>query len=177
MNQTAKIQSTNAANEPLAFLSWGAFILFFFALQAVLWSVAITVTASDTSHAVVSGYDQEALRWDQTVAQQQASDALGWSAELKIDGSSDVPGDRKLVVVIIDASGAPLAGATVEVLAFHKARAARGQQLELKEIAPGIYSARLKVQHQGNWKIKGTASLAGSRLLFEELTYLKVKRK
>ncbi|MCE2792876.1 MAG: hypothetical protein LW697_10550 [Blastopirellula sp.] len=52
-----------AQREATARLLWTGGIIAFFAIQAVLWIVAITLTSQDPSHVVFEGYDQRALNW------------------------------------------------------------------------------------------------------------------
>ncbi len=68
-NLTTTIQQ----KEKTAQFLWTGFILMFFVLQAILWTVAITLTTGDKSHAVIASYDARALNWDEEVAQRNAS--------------------------------------------------------------------------------------------------------
>lgn len=159
---------TEQRNERTAQLLWTGLILMFFVLQAVLWTVAISMTAGDSSHAVVSGYDEQALKWDEVQQQRHASDALGWDSEIHVDPVSDVRGNRIVTVSIRDQSEQPIERADVSIKVFHRAHAAHAQQLALKAVGPGIYSGSLNVQNSGQWRFSGLAETNDGQYLFEQ---------
>ncbi len=154
--------------EKTAQLAWTGFILLFFLIQAVIWIVAISVTANDNSHAVVQGYDQRALQWDQSRTVQLASDALGWDARLLVDQASDIHGNRVVSLAVNDANGEPVQQAATELQAFHCGRAAEVQQLPLQEIGPGVYSGKIQVRRPGHWQFQGTLIRGDEKFLFKE---------
>ena len=81
MAQTIAVEQ----KEKTAQFVWTGFILLFFVIQAIVWTVAISITTRDPSHAVVAGYDEKALNWDDEKALRLASANLGWQAEIVID--------------------------------------------------------------------------------------------
>lgn len=160
MNQTS---NSIAQKERTAQLIWTAVILSFFLIQAVIWIFAISVTANDQSHAVVAGYDEKALLWDDEKARRLASAELGWQAELVVDSTSDIRGYRTLTVNLIDAkisdaTKSPVEKAKVELTAFHRGRAAVKQQISLTETEDGVYVGRIQIHKGGQWQFEGTAT-------------------
>ncbi len=153
-------------------LIWTGFILSFFLIQAAIWTVAILITSRDSSHAVVAGYDEQALRWDDLQAQQRASDALGWISTLEIARTGDVRGNRTICLEMTDRDKAPVENAKVEVRAFHRGKAAEVQNLEFTEIEPGIYSTQVQVRNEGNWQFSGVAVVNEHVLQIEKRTFL-----
>ena len=75
--------------EATARLLWTGGIIAFFAIQAVLWIVAITLTSQDPSHVVFEGYDQRALNWDSWQQSMRASAALGWQPRIEVATRAD----------------------------------------------------------------------------------------
>ena len=75
MSQAATLENKNSIEnkEKTAQLMWTGFILGFFVIQAIIWIIAISITARDASHAVVAGYDEKALKWDDQKALSAAS--------------------------------------------------------------------------------------------------------
>ena len=71
-----EIQATLQQKEKTAQFLWTGFILMFFVIQAIVWIVAITLTANDKSHAVLPNYDERALKWNEEVALRAASEKL-----------------------------------------------------------------------------------------------------
>ena len=117
-------QATLQTREKTAQLLWTAFILMFFVIQAVIWTVAISIISMDSSHVVVANYDEQALNWDEVKKQREASAALGWTANISILSAEDLYGNRVVQIKINDASQQPVTKALVQMRAFHRGRAA-----------------------------------------------------
>ena len=154
--------------ERTAQLMWTALILMFFLIQGVLWTVAISITSSDASHAVVAGYDEQALRWDEVKKLRHESATLGWDAEIQVDSKGDIRGNRVITLRLKDQNQAPLENAKVEINAYHRGRAAEKQNLTLKSVGPGIYSTTLLVRNSGQWQFTGTAKSDDQQFLIEQ---------
>lgn len=162
--------------ERTAQVLWTAFVLMFFFLQAILWTVAITMTAGDKSHTVVAGYDEQALQWDEVKQLRAASKRLGWKSDLKIDSASDIHGDRVVTLCLNDEIETPIKGAAIQVKAYHRGRAAEKQMLDLKAVAPGVYSGTVRVQNSGQWQFTGTATVGENQYLIDQRIRLKSNR-
>lgn len=146
---------------------WTAFILMFFLIQAIIWTVAISITSGDRSHTVVAGYDEQALRWDDVKAMQQASKALGWNCHLTIDPQTGPLGNRSVTIQLSDRDGVALTGVSVQCDAYHRGSAADVQRLELVETDPGIYWSPIQIDKAGRWRFSGTAVRDESKMLIE----------
>jgi hypothetical protein len=157
-------------------LLWTALILMFFLIQGVIWTVAIGMTAQDKSHAVVAHYDEQALNWDEVKQQRQASEALGWQANIQVGETSDVQGNRVITLSLKDENQVPLENAAIELVAFHRARAAEPQNVLLNSVAPGVYSGNILVQKSGRWQFSGSAKSEEHQLLIEQLINLNSNR-
>ncbi|MGI9517690.1 MAG: FixH family protein [Pirellulaceae bacterium] len=161
--------------EKTAQLRWTAIILAFFLIQAIIWTVAFSITARDPSHAVVDNYDEKALNWDEQRALRQASAALGWTAGIHVDDAADIRSNRIVTIEIKDGEQR-VPGSQIELTAFHRARAGEPQQVVLKETAPGVYSGILQVRHSGLWQFTGIARHDDDTFLFDERQHLEAKR-
>lgn len=159
---------TQEHKEKTAQLMWVGFILMFFLIQAVIWTIAISVTATDPSHAVVSGYDEKALLWDDEKARRVASDQLGWQAEIGVASAGDLQGFRELTVTLTDADGQPISGASLEMTSFHVARAGEPQRVGLTEDQSGVYRGHMRIRKPGWWQFSGTAVKGDDTLLVDE---------
>ena len=146
------------ANELTSQWLWTLFILMFFSIQAVIWTVAISITATDRSHAVVSGYDEKGLIWDEIKSAQVASERLGWTVEIRPDSKPDLKGNRRLVVAIEGGDGKPLQGVVFELDVYHRAYAADKQSVELIETEPGQYCGTFQSRKPGKWVFEGQAT-------------------
>ena len=149
-------------------LLWTAFILMFFCIQAVIWTVAISVTSRDSSHAVVAGYDEQALRWDEVKATEKRSAKLGWKSEICVDSATDLRGNHCLTVQIKDQLGNPVSDADLNLRAFHRAAAGEPQIIRLKEARPGVYTSMIQINRFGYWNFSGIAKLRGKSYLIKE---------
>lgn len=142
---------------------WLTFILAIFVAQAALWVVALWLVSDDPSHAIVSDYDERALRWDEHLRKRQASAALGWSADLAVD--ADAGTERPLLVTLTDAEGQPISDAEVELTLFHQARAAERTTVSAASVGEGRYVATVPMARPGKWRIELVARRGEAELV------------
>jgi nitrogen fixation protein FixH len=112
----------------------------------------VVITSRDTSFAVEPNYYAKALAWDQTMAQQARSEALGWSLELRVDPAA-ARGRKTVTVRLADRAGAPIEGAEVTVEVFHNARASRILSAALNPEGQG-YVAVMPIDRPGLWEFR-----------------------
>lgn len=158
--------------EMMAQLRWTAIILFFFLIQAVIWTVALTLTAGDKSHAIIEGYDQANASWAQQMEHQRASDRLGWQARVEVVPGTGLGGDASLRLVMVDADQAPLAGATVQLRAFHTGHAAEVQTIGMSEVEPGVYEGAFRPRYRGQWQLDGTVTVGSAQWILNRREWL-----
>lgn len=120
------------------------------------------VASSDEAFAVEPDYYRKAVHFDDEMALRAESARLGWSVqpELRL-GSPSAPGT--LTVVVRDAAGAPVNGATVELLAMHNARASHQLAATLAFAGDGRYEAPLAAERPGEWELRLTVTRGGER--------------
>lgn len=172
MSQTITIEN----KEKSAQLIWTGFILGFFIIQAIIWTVAISITSRDRSHAVVAGYDEKALKWDDQKALASASASLGWKAEIVVDAKADIRGNHVLTIKLKDKTDSPIAGAAMELQAFHRAVASERQPIELRESESGIYTGQIQIQKSGLWQFEGFARRGDETFLVDQRVHLGVSK-
>lgn len=131
--------------------TWLLIILGFFSVQAILWTVAISLTMGDRSHAVAPGYYEQGTDAPSRRELVAASKALGWTAEIRVDDELDVLGRRKLVVTLADREGAPVSCREATVTLFHCGHAADATTLTLSETVPGDYVSKSLFPWVGRW--------------------------
>lgn len=113
----------------------------------------VYIATSDPSFAVEDDYYGKALRWDQSMAQTRANEALGWHATLDVGRLA--PGGTDLSVALTDRDGRPLDGASITVDAFHNARAGHVLSASFAATAtPGTLAARLPMRRPGLWEFR-----------------------
>ncbi|HEU4734764.1 MAG TPA: FixH family protein [Kofleriaceae bacterium] len=96
----------------------------------VIAMVVLAVAANDGATQVIPAYYDKAAHYDDELDRAEASRRLGWHAEVSIaNGAIDV--------VMSDASGAPVDGATVRVTGYQRAHAAEALDLALPASQPG----------------------------------------
>jgi nitrogen fixation protein FixH len=98
---------------------------------------------------------------------------LGWRAEISVSSDSDIYGFRNVTISLQDANQAPIEKATIELTAFHRARAAEPQAVNVSELSNGIYSAMVRVQKSGLWQFDGSATKGDDTLLINERQSIK----
>ena len=165
--------SFNEHKEKTAQLIWTGIILSFFLIQAVIWTVAISVTANDQSHAVVAGYDEKALLWDEEKARRMASTQLGWQFKLIVDPASDIRGFREVKFKLRDSINRPLTDANVELTAFHRAYAAQPQHVTFSELSDGVYAGQVQIRKTGFWQFDGVARKGDDAFIINERQMIK----
>jgi nitrogen fixation protein FixH len=132
---------------------WGTLVVGFLSLQLTIGGVAIYLATGDPSVAVVPDYYQKAVDWDRTLAIRQASDQLGWRAEIDVTSASTSTGDRVLTIQILDASGQPVDRLGGECELYHHARASQRQRIPLKSVGRGCYQGIARMPEKGLWEI------------------------
>lgn len=122
----------------------------------------VFIASGDPSFAVEPEYYQKALDWDRERAQQADNERLGYRLQVEIRRPS-AGGARDLVLRFTDASGEPIRGASVEVSAFHNARAGEIIRGRLLEREPGLYVQQLPLRRLGLWELRVVAQRPGVR--------------
>jgi len=135
--------------------------------------VAITLATGDRSFAVVPDYYSKAVDYDQRKAELAASEALGWRVELQPGPTTDVKGERALVVVLRDAEGMAVTDADVRVACYHFARASQPVSFELVELLPGQYSGTAKLGREGFWQFEVIADRGDQRFVSETKQFVR----
>jgi nitrogen fixation protein FixH len=117
-------------------------------------NVALAVIAArDASFAVEQDYYQKALHWDDTMRQEAANAALGWSVAATLDRTAG-PGQARVRALVSDRAGRPVRGARVALEAFHNARASRIFSAVLGPEPRGGYAATLPLDRPGLWELR-----------------------
>ncbi|MBC8329759.1 MAG: FixH family protein [Planctomycetes bacterium] len=129
-------------------------------LSATIGAITVFVAVRDPGFGVEQDYYRKGLEHDRAMAQAAANQALGWSLRLE---ASVVVGARlsPATVTLLDADGAPVAGARVTVEAFPLARSADPARAEMAETAPGSYRAELPLRRTGKWEFRFRAEAGG----------------
>jgi nitrogen fixation protein FixH len=123
---------------------------------ATLAAIAI----DDPSFAVERDYYQKAISWDARREQERQNVALGWKIAFDL---TRVSAGYELRARVTDRQGNELSGASVDVEAFHNARAATIADIALKEREPGMYVALMPIARSGLWEFRFRARRRGDR--------------
>jgi nitrogen fixation protein FixH len=116
-------------------------------------NVSLLVYAnSDPGFAVEPDYYQKALDWDQHMAQERVNADLGWQATIRTVASSQ--GTMRVSARLLDADGSAVAVDSVDVLAFHNARAMDVLEATLVRGQDGTYDAELPIRKGGLWEFR-----------------------
>ncbi len=143
----------------------GRFVLFamigFFVVVAGVNAVMMTIAIRTMPGVDVKSAYETSQRFNQEIARMRAQAERGWhvDADLRRDGGAEV-----VAVTFSDKSGQPVAGLSVDVRLEHPARRGSDRQLELPEVAPGRYLARLADLPSGAWTVALTARRDGAAI-------------
>lgn len=144
----------------------------FFLIQAVIWTVAITLTSGDESHSIVANYDQKALEWDKQKAQLAASAKLGWTSQVSVEAQGDIRGLRQVKLRLLDEQGNPVRGAVIQLNGFHRAKSRIPQQIKFTEDQDGNYEGSVIIRKSGQWQFDGQAAVGESVYIIHEILHL-----
>jgi nitrogen fixation protein FixH len=117
------------------------------------------IASRDASFAVEPDYYRKAVNWDRTMEQQRVNGALGWTAAAALERTGR--GQARLAVRLLDRTGAPVDGASVEVEGFASARAGNRLAARLAATGDGQYAAALPAGRPGLWEIRLRATRGG----------------
>jgi nitrogen fixation protein FixH len=112
------------------------------------------VANSDPSFSVEPDYYQKSLRWDERLAQERRNSELGWTLGLDLRPEESPQLGVRLTAMLFDRTGAPLDGASVELEAFHNARASEIVKASLRGSGEGTYLANLPAGRAGLWEFR-----------------------
>jgi nitrogen fixation protein FixH len=173
--------------EQLARFLWTGFILMFFAVQAVIWTIAILMTSNDSSHAVVRDFEAKKALPPSRAARAEANRVLGWTASLKVRSDSNkqmgsnrtnngyvennrarTQGQAEVELTLTDQNGSPIEVPYIELTAFHCARAAEVLLLKLSPQQPGIYRGTMQLNRSGQWQFDGNIQRDKKTFFFSE---------
>ncbi|MCE2652025.1 MAG: FixH family protein [bacterium] len=135
---------------------WPGLIVALLGLNVLGAAALIYLATGDASMAVEKDYYAKAVAWDRTAAQLRRNKELGWQAEPGVRETLG-GGAPVLQLRLIGADSKPIDGATVQVTAFHQARAADQRTVFLGEGQPGTYQGDLRLDRAGWWEIRVSA--------------------
>ena len=120
----------------------------------------LRIATEPNAYATEPDYYRKAVAWDSTAAAERASEATGWrcDADLVRRGRA-----LELHLRLVDAAGAPVAGAAVHVTAIHNLAAATPSELTATPGDAGTYVATLPVAREGLWELRLAATRGGAR--------------
>ncbi|MFN8574189.1 MAG: FixH family protein [Gemmatimonadaceae bacterium] len=119
----------------------------------VVSNIWVAVIASDPNALTVEpDYYAKAVNYDSTMRQMATNGQLGWRLVPTLTAVTRDSG-AVLNVDLRDASGAPLSGATVSVVAIHNLIANQPVAATLGERSDGAYSVRLPLHRTGQWEL------------------------
>ncbi len=125
---------------------WIGAVVVLLAGNALAMGALVVASGSGSTHHVVPDYYRKALAWDEEMAVDRASQALGWRAQLRAEPAA---GGTALDILLVDRDGAPVAGAAVAVSAFHRIDAGNIHRIALVDAGGGHYRAQAPLRRAG----------------------------
>lgn len=130
-------------------------------VSLAIGAVTVFVALDDPGFAVEEDYYQRGLAFDDELTRQRASAELGWSAAIEAEVRPGQP-SGPLRLRLRDATGGPLAGASVRVRGFSIARSVEQTEAMLAEREPGLYAVEFPLQRPGFWEFQVHAEAGGA---------------
>lgn len=147
---------------------WPLILVGLLAGHAAIMVVAVAIATNDKSFAVPPDYYGRAVHWDEHQAALRASEQLGWRVTVEAANEVDARGRRIAAFRLIDATGNPIPGATMEVSYYHHAHGRDVQRLELKAADtadPRRFSGAFPLRYDGFWEFEFTAKARGKTFI------------
>jgi nitrogen fixation protein FixH len=138
-------------------LRWPIAIVGIITLHAAGLIAVIAIATRNPSFSVEPDHYQKALGWDRLAARKQASELLGWKAEVTSAAELDGAKTRRLACRLQDSEGKPVTGSTVTILGFPHARGEERVRMDLRETEPGLYTGRVPMARAGLWELRLSA--------------------
>lgn len=155
---------------------WAFFPVVILGMSVVFHVVLITMAPTI---AVEENYYEKALDWDAERARQAHNRELGWSVKVEVNNAALDPVQRVkltgLDLKLTDRDGRPVAGAIVQLEAFHFARAAQVLKASLTEADRGTYRAALRMTRSGKWEIRLRATRGADVFTWHDNMHLRVR--
>jgi hypothetical protein len=136
---------------------WIAFVIALLSSSFVIYGTALFLSLSDPTFAVEPEYEEKAAHWDDQQRQMAVNQRLGWTVELDTT-PADEPQHVDVTLNLFDKYGKTINGATVDVVTFYNARAARRIHGMLDHIGDGEYGKRMKLSPSGLWEFRVTVT-------------------
>jgi hypothetical protein len=149
---TMSVQDIAAERKARRF--WVSYILLVLIGGVGLWVYVAYLAVNDPSMAVVHDYHQKALRWDDHLAIQAASQKLGWVVQPSVRAASNNSTLHTVELFVRSNSGQPVTGGVGTLTMYHHARGQDIQKAALIESEPGTYSAEIKMDRDGLWQVE-----------------------
>ncbi len=134
--------------------AWPLFIVLLFVTGAVATLSMVWIAASDGGAQVIDNYYEKAVNWDDTASRRGESEALGWTSDVDIQGTSD---DQSMIVIAVeDRSGAPVTGLSGTVRLYRPEVAAALAEVDLveKPQRSGEYRLEMPFGRRGIWDVE-----------------------
>jgi nitrogen fixation protein FixH len=125
-------------------------IVIAFLVGNVVATMVLLSEAGDPEGRVLPDYYAKAVAYDDVMAQERASAALGWTATPSLRG-------EMLEIRVADRAGAPLGGLAVTATVDPRGRTDRTEAVQLDEIAPGVYRGAVRDAPVGLYVVATTA--------------------
>lgn len=132
----------------------------------VLYAYLFHVAGDPAALVVEKDYYQKGLHYSDEMAQQRLNSSLGWTVSPMI--SALPAGGADLRVEVRDAAGAPLSGATVDVVATHNVIANAPETASLADRGNGSYDAHLSLPRAGMWELRFVVVHGGQKFTADE---------
>jgi len=152
--EAAEVVPGRAAAPRRRFPVWAAVAAALLGIHAAAWIAFTAIAVRDPGFAVEPDHYRKGMGWDAEAAQLRANRTLGWSASVETGPLEGIPGDRRIACRIADREGLPVAGASVELEAFHHARGGDRFRTALAGEGGGTYAGRLPMARPGVWECR-----------------------
>jgi len=120
----------------------------------------ITLAQKTFSGVYTDNYYQKGVDFDKINRQGIYQDKIGWKSDIMYNEDT-----RQVTLRLRDANGAALAGAEVKAKVMRPVTNKFDHLLDMTELSPGLYGAKVDFLENGQWEIRVKAQLDGKEYI------------
>lgn len=134
-------------------IAWPLFIVALLGMSITATVITVVLARSDGGAQIIDDYYQKAINWDEEVARQAASDALGWETQLLVAAAPSGAPSQPVEITIHDRDGRPVEHleGTVRALRPQRSEAVAEGPLTAVPEQPGVYRNAFPIHQAGLW--------------------------
>ncbi len=156
---------------------WIGLVVAFLTIDVICGAVLVFFAHSSPSLGIEKDYQEKAAAWEETARQRAVNERLGWLVDLSIGAPEGALSEAAIEVVVRDADGSEIEGATVQMETYHMARSNDRFTPTLKADGGGAHQGTMRILREGWWQFDFVVTRGGDRFTAEDRRYVEGPRR